>query len=249
MNKQLQILVGMAVFATLALAVTLGTFAFGTAQPVQAQEVGSASRSFSAVDAAGNVTVTITIGARNVFGSLTETFHEDFTYVSSDDADAAPAAGSQDIVFTLAGNSSVEYVLTPPTDPGDYGFMGTLTEVDLGGGDEIVTSVGGDATFTVAADGGNGNGGNGDDMMRTASSVDARPKDPGDLAQITVKFETSMFLAIDESITLEVADDFGVPSSISASDVSISGKGAESADAAAAGERKPRVCVSPFGYR
>ena len=37
-----------------------------------------------------------------------------------------------------------------------------------------------------------------------------------------------MFLAIDESITLEVSDDLGVPDRISASDVSISGMGAES---------------------
>ena len=68
---------------------------------------------------------------------------------------------------------------------------------------------------------------------RKDSSVTARPGDSGDLTQITVKFETSKFLAIDESITFEMDDDLGVPSTISASDVSISGQAAASADAEA----------------
>ena len=55
------------------------------------------------------------------------------------------------------------------------------------------------------------------------ASVKARPDDPGDATQITVKFKTNMYLAIDESITVEVGDDLGVPSSIDAADVSISG--------------------------
>ena len=55
------------------------------------------------------------------------------------------------------------------------------------------------------------------------ASVRARPDDPGDHAQITVTFETNEFLAIGETITLEVADDLGVPSWINAADVSIIG--------------------------
>ena len=53
--------------------------------------------------------------------------------------------------------------------------------------------------------------------------VTARPDDPGDPTQITVTFETNLYLDIDESITLAVADDFGVPSSINAAEISISG--------------------------
>ena len=69
------------------------------------------------------------------------------------------------------------------------------------------------------------------------ASVTARPADPGDHAQITVTFETNEFLAIGETITLEVADDLGVPSSINAADVSISG----SASAGASGARTQEV--------
>ena len=241
MNKQLKILVGMAVFATLALVVTLGTFAFGTAQPVQAQEVGPASRSFSAVDADGNVTVTIRSNA-GLIGSLAEVYPAGFTYVSSSFSNAEHDMNARKVTFTLALDDMVTYKVTPSSTPGDYDFMGTLLQVGGSSGD-VTTTVGGATTYNVAAD---GNGGTTPTMPMTRmdSSVDARPDDPGDLAQITVKFETSMFLAIDESITLEVSDDFGVPSSISASDVSISGMGAESTAAMASPESaSPRSVI------
>ena len=128
--------------------------------------------------------------------------------------------------FSLFGApASFTYDVTRPSmTEGEHTFSGTLRSGDP----PADSTVGGDTMVTVAAETTDPDP---MPMTRTASSVDARPKDPGDLAQITVKFETSMFLAIDESITLEVSDDFGVPSSISASDVSISGMGAESATA------------------
>ena len=72
------------------------------------------------------------------------------------------------------------------------------------------------------------------------ASVTARPADPGDHAQITVMFETNEFLAIGETITLEVADDLGVPSSINAADVSISGPAS-----AGAGQPTTQEVASP----
>ena len=90
----------------------------------------------------------------------------------------------------------------------------------------------GDATFTPTPTTG---------MVDVSNaSVTARPADPGDLAQITVMFETNEFLAIGEAITLEVADDLGVPSSINAADVSISGPAS-----AGAGQPTTQEVASP----
>ena len=57
MSKQLQILVGVAMFATLALAGALGIFAFSGAQPVQADS--HVTRSFSATQVATGGTVDV----------------------------------------------------------------------------------------------------------------------------------------------------------------------------------------------
>ena len=61
-------------------------------------------------------------------------------------------------------------------------------------------------------------------------SVNARPVDPGAATQITVKFNNPSFIPIDGSITFEVEDDLGVPSTIDERQVSIDGMGAEDAD-------------------
>ena len=229
MTKQLKILAGVAIFATLALAGVLGIFTFSAADPVEAQAAPSATRSFSPMSVAPGETVTVTIAFANTpafGGSLTEMLPDGFTYAGSD-------LPPENVTATDPPTFSLFEVTSPFTydvDVGDdvtvgpYTFSGTLRVSGDRADDVTFTDM-----LTVAAAGTTPDDGMMTDMTRTASSVDARPDDPGDLAQITVKFETSMFLAIDESITLEVEDDFGVPSSISASDVSISGMGAESA--------------------
>ena len=74
--------------------------------------------------------------------------------------------------------------------------------------------------------------------------VTARPDDPGDATQITVTFETNMYLDIDESITIEAGDDLGVPSSIDTADVSISGMASAGAGGATSHEvANPRSVI------
>ncbi len=225
MKIQLKMLVGVAVFATLALAGMIGVFAFSAAQPVQAQgATPSATRSLdmpldmSTVAPGGQVMVTIT--AANTGDNpwkVTETLPAGFTTSDGDAVAGMPnkrdftSFGGPAITYTVAVGSTV-------TD-GPYTISGTLRARpgDAPGMDYPIA----DSTVTVAA------GTTSTPMTRTASSsVAARPDDPGDLTQITVMFTTSKFLAIDESITLEVSDDLGVPGSIDESDVSISGQAA-----------------------
>ena len=57
--------------------------------------------------------------------------------------------------------------------------------------------------------------------------MNARPVDPGEPAQITLKFMTPTDLDIDQFITFVVEDDMGVPSTINPNTVSITGMGTE----------------------
>ena len=85
MTKELKMLVGVALLATLALAGALGIFTFSAAQPVGAQADLSASRTISPATVAPEGTVTVTIAPMNVsfFAQVVETLPSDFTYVGS----------------------------------------------------------------------------------------------------------------------------------------------------------------------
>ena len=235
MKIQPKMLAGVAVFATLALAGMIGVFAFSAAQPLQAQAMPSttpsATRSLDISTVAPGGQVMVKITAANTGGNpwyVTETLPAGFTTSDGDALTGMPNARK----FRSLGGPTITYTVTVggSVADGDHTISGILRARpgDAPATDHTIA----DSTVAVASDGGNGgidgNGGNDGIDGMTSGSVNARPKDPGDIAQITVKFETSMFLAIDESITLEVSDDLGVPGRISASDVSISGMGAES---------------------
>ena len=223
MSKQLKMLVGVAVFATLALAGALGVFSLSSAQPVQADQ-HSATRSFSpsTVAPGGTVTVTIAVAGTDALSRVTETLPAGFSYDSSSVGDSDVSITNQDVRFNLLGvpaGSSFTYDVTASMTPGMYDFSGIVR----GGTTEPPTNedVGGAMTVTVAEDPGDGNG-DGDGMMPMTGSVRALPTDPGAATQITVRFELDHGLNIDESIVLEVSDDLGVPTAIAAGNVSIS---------------------------
>ena len=227
MSKKLQILAGAAMFAALALAGALGIFAFSGAQPVHAQTAsGDVTRSFSAMQVAtgGSVDVTITLNT-GLAVEVTETLPGMWDYqsasVETGDGTVDVTENGQMISFLVLSGEPVTYTVMAPGTDGRGMFSGMFA---VTGTPNI--SVGGDMYVTVGA--GDGGGGNGGMMMRNyPSSVTARPDDPGAATQITVKFMTSEFLDIGDSITLEVEDDLGVPSSISADDVDIRGTAAE----------------------
>ena len=77
------------------------------------------------------------------FGQLTETFHSDFTFVSSS-PEVEPSG--QTLTFNLVGDPSVSYTLTAPTTPGiKTGFSGTLEPAE---GDGV--TVGGPSSVEVS---------------------------------------------------------------------------------------------------
>ena len=264
MYRKLSIPVGVAVLAALALVGMLGIFAFNAAQPAQAAgvsnlmvEVSNSDAGATGVDYTFEFTTTEQLEPTNFIEiTIPDGFpNSDFTG-RSDTQDATLAVGTADAMdreatladpgaysvpvnVQIASGMMVTVVLTGLTNPATATTGNWMVDTDFGSAD--VQS----AMVTIGDMGDGMDGGTTPPMtMRMDSSVDARPDDPGDLAQITVKFETSMFLAIDESITLEVSDDFGVPSSISASDVSISGMGAESAAVTASPESaSPRSVI------
>ena len=185
-----------------------------------------------------HVTVSIQVGDAL---RITETLPEGFTYHSttlSENRGRATVIGEQ-VRFTILRATSFEYTVKAPDVPGTYTITGLAqfdfieaNDRDIVGSSMVTVGIRAPVTPDPLP------------MTRSASSVDARPDDPGDATQITVKFEISKFLAIDESITLEVTDGFGVPSSISPSGVSIRGMAAESADVAASPEyASPRSVI------
>ena len=230
MTNQLKMMVGVAVFATLALAGTLGAFLFSAAQPVDASG-HSATRSFSPTTVApeGNVTVTIALQNIGQAGGLTETIPSGFTYLSTTHPSDQVRVTGQTVRFTIFGESSVSYVVRADATAADgqYGFTGTVSDFDR----HSLTVIGATmVTVDAAATGGNGGNGGGGMMPTTYDySVTARPEDPGAATQISIKFDNPSFLAIDGSITFEVQDDLQVPSTIAANTVSIAGTGAETA--------------------
>ena len=138
-------------FRGLVLAVAIvGLVAVGLVGGQQSAEAqtASATRSFSPSEVEGGGTLTVTISVDDYggisFGQLTETFHSDFTFVSS--SPEATRSG-QTLTFNLVGDPSVSYTLTAPTTPGiKTGFSGTLEPAE---GDGV--GVGGPSSVTVSA--------------------------------------------------------------------------------------------------
>ena len=216
MKKQLKMLVGVALVATLALAGTLGMFAFAEAQPVQAQANPTGTRSVSpgTVAQGGTVTVTISTSDTGGFAKVTEMLPAGFTYSGTSSTNIrVDSSNTRAPVFTLSG-TSFTYRVAVAADAAEtsHRITGTLRAGNPAKNVEIAAS-----TVTVRASGGD----NGGTTMPVDLMVDALPRDPGAAAQITVKFPINHGLNIDESIVLEVGDDLGVPSSIAAGNVSI----------------------------
>ena len=221
MSKQLQILAGAAMFAALALAGALGIFAFSGAQPVHADS--HVTRSFSATQVAtgGTVDVEITKVGGGFLASVTETLPDGWDYQSASvpNGDSVTVTESgQMITFDVLSGEPVTYTAMAPSTDGRGMFSG-MASIDGG----TASAVGGDMYVTVGA----GDGGTTPDPDPDPGdySVNARPVDPGEPAQITLKFMNPTDLDIDQFITFVVEDDMGVPSTINPNTVSITGMG------------------------
>ena len=106
---------GFAVAAAIVGLVAVGLV--GGQQSAEAQQTASATRSFSPseVEPDDRLVVTINVADYGGIGQLTETFHSDFTFVSS--SPEATRSG-QTLTFNLVVDTSVSYTLTAPTTPG-----------------------------------------------------------------------------------------------------------------------------------
>ena len=228
MYRKLSIPVGVAMLAALALVGMLGIFAFNAAQPAQADGIGSATVSVgdSMTGAMTDYTFSVTTNAaivENTFINLDPptgyTVAERAFNGTVDGITAtvsARAGGAYNVALPVAVDSGATVMivipgLMNPATAGTYTWM-----VDSALGDAAPVS----AEVTIE-DGGNG----GTAPMAGDYSVSARPVDPGEPAQITLKFMNPTDLDIDQFITFVVEDDMGVPSSINPNTVSITGMG------------------------
>ena len=109
----------------------------------------SASRSFDTASVAPGGTVTVTIAAANygLFGRVTETLPDGFSYVPSDDLDGDEVSeDGQTVKFTLQGTDiTFSYTVTASDTAGTHNFSGTLRDSD-----RVDTSVGGSSRVRVA---------------------------------------------------------------------------------------------------
>ena len=129
MTKELKMLVGVALLATLALAGALGIFTFSGAQPVGAQATSTATRSFDPMTVAPGGTVTVTIATANAgsFPTVTETLPSGFTYVGSDLPADNVTITEPTLAFSLFdAPSTFTYDVTAPMATGEYTFEGSM---------------------------------------------------------------------------------------------------------------------------
>ncbi len=213
MTNQLKMMVGVAVFAMLALAGTLGVFAFAAVQPAQAQD-SLATRTISPATVApgGEVSVTIEVSGSGTAPEVRDTWPVGYTYKegSATGGTAHVNASNRTIrILSFSSPATFSYMLTAPTTAGTGTFSGTVSAGDVDG-----QAIGGASMITVSTTPA--------PMPMAGGSVEALPEDPGAAAQITVRFELDHGLNIDESIVIEVDDNTGVPDSIAAGNVSIS---------------------------
>ena len=223
MYRKLSIPVGVAMLAALALVGMLGIFAFNAAQPAQAAGIASATVMVDNVpEAMAEYTFTIeasqSIDSNN---SIELTAPAGYT---------TPAAGTQ-VNITIddgagadSGTAEVEAngVYRVPLDLGSGNFASVISTVTIvipditnpaaGTHTWMVDSTVGQpmpvsATVMIGEDDGMMTDPMMDMVDVSDASVTARPDDPGDATQITVKFETKSSWPSDESITFEVTDD------------------------------------------
>ncbi len=97
-------------------------------------------------DGAGNVVVTIA-AEYGMFGQIVEMVPAGFRYVRSSHPADAVSVNGQTITFTLLGESSVAYTVSPADTPGSYSFSGVLTDED-----RMEHGIGGDSTVTIRYD-------------------------------------------------------------------------------------------------
>ena len=247
MYRKLSIPVGVAVLAALALVGMLGIFAFNAAQPAQAAgvsnlmvEVSNSGAGATGVDYTFEFTTTEQLEPTNFIEiTIPDGFpNSDFTG-RSDTQDATLAVGTADAMaleatladpgvysvpvnVRIASGMMVTVVLTGLTNPATATTGNWMVDTDFGSADVQSAMV----TIGDMGDGMNGNG-DGTTPMPGDYSVSARPVDPGEPAQITLKFMNPTDLDIDQFITFVVEDDMGVPSTINPNTVSITGMGTE----------------------
>ena len=210
MSKQLTMKAGVAMFATLALAVALAILAFGSYQPVGAQTVSdNVTRSFSAtqVVTGGTVDVTIAFAAALDVVSVTETLPDGWSYQSVAPSDVEVMLSGQSITFDVIGGDPVTYTVMAPSATGRGTFSGTVAE--QGG-----ASVGGETRVTVVAAG--------TPPPEEPDMVELSTAKAGADVTITVSAmaDNPILGGRDIEVTLE---DFGIPSSIDDNDVILDG--------------------------
>ena len=122
--------IAMAVMLAVAIA---GVGVWLSALPAVAQQTPSATRSFdkTTVEPGENVTVTITAGDYGGFGAVTETLPVGFTYVSSSlGSEQVTEIDARTVRFTLQGDTSFRYTVTPSSVEASHTFSGTLRDSD-----------------------------------------------------------------------------------------------------------------------
>ena len=217
MSKQLTMKAGVGMLATLALAVALAIWVFGTYLPVGAQQTVSSNvtRSFSAmqVDTGGTLEVSVTFAAALDAVYVTETLPTGWTYQSISPSDAISADDSntgisgQNITFGIFGGESVTYTVMAPATAGSATFSGTVAE-------QNGASVGGDTMVTVVTPG--------TPPPDAPDAVELSSSNAG--ADVSIDINATADASIRGGTDIEVTlAGFGIPSSIDDSDVILDG--------------------------
>ena len=149
-------LVGVALFATLALAGALGIFTLGSAQ---AQVPPKATRSFSPMTVLPGGTVTVTIALKNLevtdgfaFANVKEKIPSGFSFTDANKTvDSDGYAGFTRLPSTTS--ETITYEVTASMTVGDHEFMGTMSTDDPLTDAVNTYPVDGAKIVTVAADG------------------------------------------------------------------------------------------------
>ena len=209
----------------LALVMFLGVFtamlAFGTLspQPAEAQAGPMATRTVSParVGPGEQVMVTITI-ANAGFGTITEMYPSEFTYVSHSGGSSVDITALPTITYTyLSGDSPLTYTLTAPSQVDNYDFSGMLAttsnraeDVTIGGATHVEVATAPVVIPTMVGD----------------FTVDNTVKRPGDVSGFRFSFTTPADLVANEdTITVHFDKDFkGHGSSLSRNHVTVSAR-------------------------
>ena len=213
MRKQLTKMVGVAMFAALALAGTLGIFAFSASQPVSAQTSTDVTRSFSAdeVKPGGTVDVTITV-VKGLVYFVTETLPDGWVYQSVSPKDAIPTKPSGQVIsFSVAAGDPVTYTVKAPGKAGTGTFSGMFGLVQP---PNIITD--GATMVTVATDA--------TDEEDAPESKILSSREPGAVVRIEIDTTATDEVSQGEDISIKLKS-FDLPATISESHVIFSDGG------------------------